>query len=341
MNWTRRLPDYILVIFITILIWLYAEAQNVQTWEPADPVPVSIELGQRRFVQSQNHGSFQPILRGAVSEIQKAREFLAAGVTLKPEVDPKSSNQQILLEKEIQRELVARNIHVNLVRVTPKAIDITIDSLVNHQCPIRVRPNQTYNIKDARFTPSFINVELPQSVLDEFRKTLVLDALIDFQSMVNGANETKSAPARVQFLDEKLVRKSIRLTQTTVTVNFKLADQNETITLPSTPIWIQGPSEDLMRHGQIKVEPKYIAGLKIRGTAARIKQFKQSDEKVVAYVSLDDTLLSKLAVEAQRKVPIPERTKVKLYYHLPPGIQIVSTEMPTHATVIVAAKTND
>ena len=97
MNVTRKLQTYILVSLVTVLIWLYAEGQDVQRYITELPVRLVVPATSGLIVVESPTDRARVEFRGASAQIRRLREIIERQGGLDVRLDTLVIGKQTLL----------------------------------------------------------------------------------------------------------------------------------------------------------------------------------------------------------------------------------------------------
>ncbi|MDH3584937.1 MAG: hypothetical protein OER86_12065, partial [Phycisphaerae bacterium] len=140
MRFYRRISDYLAVALVTIAIWVYAEGRNVQSYSPAEDVPLSVELSSPTLVvTSQSTDRLKIQFKGALSEIDKLRRELPAGLVLRLD-QTVPGEHTLVLSRALARAQPLDHLGVNVTSVEPSTLTIATDRLTRRSVELVFSP---------------------------------------------------------------------------------------------------------------------------------------------------------------------------------------------------------
>jgi hypothetical protein len=271
MRLKRDLPSLILITVITLLIWLYAEAQNVKTVAQTLTVELPDRVGQDIVVYLPNdedrlRASVQ--LRGSSTQISAFQNRLAGRalqLPIEPAMLPDDRNTATLdlspllaqarLDPTDPTSPTINSLGLNVVSSEPTQITVSYDRLVTRTIPVRFQPTDVQIAPTFSVDPPTVEVTLPQQALDLIggsEDALYVEAVIEpdrLRAIDEGMEQTLNATLdKSNLVGVSGVRpQRIRLHQQDVDVTFTIARQRDTVVAQLVPVWVVAPPSELAR----------------------------------------------------------------------------------------------
>jgi len=316
----RNLKSAGFVTLITLLIWLYAEGQNVQEL-PArklllEPPP---RVGQNTvvvFADTDGPAEVNVVFRGASASLTELRDHLYSGSTIAMPLEPTDIRETGSEFSVPLRPLLARlhtnprnpnaptvgELGINIASLEPAEIDLFADTLVQQSVPVRFDPPDVTLGPSVTIDPPQVTVTLPQTLLNALEGRA--DALyaearlpdnLDLAQM--DQSPTQPIPMRVrldypEFSDLRLSRltRFITLQQNTVDVSFTIVGRRETHQITSVPVWLISPPSELERFN-VTLDPisRVLPEVRITGPGELIQRFAAPDSPLTVVARLELT----------------------------------------------------
>ncbi len=238
--WTRDWILKIISLVIAVVLWLYVGGEDVVDKTVLVPVEV-INLPENLIISNKFKKEIEVTVRGPRS--------------LLVEMDKKQSPIQIDLNevkpgthvKTIEHDLIPVSRGVEIQRVQPSTIILSLDKLIEKQFAIHAVTEGTVSsgfiLKNIRINPEFISITGPKTVLSQidFLKTVPID--------IHGLSASKRLQIPLQ-LDHAIVD---LIGETSVTVNLEIDYDAIVKTLENVPV-------QLSINGVVqKVEPAAVS----------------------------------------------------------------------------------
>jgi hypothetical protein len=233
---------------LTILIWIYAEREQIGT--PTLP-DVTIQIvGSNLFVTpDQSHVSLA--LKGPQNGLETVQLALGKLPGLQIDISniPGRGHQHINVMDHIQNLSLFRDTGVSVTKVEPGDIDVDVDDFVYQPIPVQNPPNATNLESTTHYEPSTVKAHGPKSVINGLMKQGTLAAYADLESV-----GTLTPGQHDQIVGVSLAAKdtSITLEPSSVKAFLDVGAQDETMKVPSMPILVKAPP-DLVNAYEVKL----------------------------------------------------------------------------------------
>ncbi len=309
----------ILVTLVTLLIWLWAEAEGlrsatltprIQFVAPSDDVSVRVLEPDLRsdIVRVRLEGS--SVALDEVEQVLRSPLRLVAGVGGIPD---EPGDHVIRLQEAIRNhpDLLRRGVSVSDVQ--PPTATIRVARLVTRDLPVRVDLTGIENDGEVTVSPATVRVTMPEQAA----------ALLGERGTVGGGPAGAPVVTAVISEDERrllrddgpqTVRAQIRLPEAldgfepvrvatdTVRVTLRIRKQTDEIVLPTVPVWITVPHTE-GDDWDVRVLDGLVRNVTVTGPRDLIEQVRNRELVPIAFVVLssDDLeagVTSKLAVFA-------------------------------------------
>lgn len=326
MNVTRRIPDYLLVTLIAVLIWIYAEGRNVQTYTPADAVPIEVDLADEDMVITEQSPERVGVrFRGTAGELAKIKRVLADGFRLELGVSEPGEKSLPMVDELRGAERLA-GLNVSIVAAEPSTLQLTVDRLVTESVPVVFQPADVELGEPAVPLPSQVRLTVPERLLDEVGEELsdmVLTAapLAPIAPLRQGVEHTVRARVVLPMVLEN--NPHVRVEPEEVDLTFTIDKKEDSVTLPSVPVWNLAPTHDRNRF-EIDLEDDRLRDVEVTGPSEMIQRVRDRAIPVVAILRLSsDDLTSGLDKENTGTVT----------FDLPPELNVDSPTTSVRYTV--------
>ncbi|MBI1370015.1 MAG: hypothetical protein GC162_15345 [Planctomycetes bacterium] len=298
MTLTRRLQDYTLVTAITVLVWLYAEGRTVESYAPEEAIPVTISLTSPQLVVvSQSRPSVKLECKGARGEIMKLRRVLPSGLTI-PLDATEPGEKNISLEQMIPRAESMQDIRVSLARVDPPALTVVVDKLVTKSVPVTFTPAEVQLVTGSlKISPEAVSLTAPQGKLaslgvDLDKLTLEAEPATPLRTLAPGVQQTITGRVKLpaKLGDDPQVKLSPDRVEMTLTIDKK----EDTVKLPSVPVWVTLPPEDTDKYTvKLSDDNRVLKDVVVTGPSDMVQKVRDGLIPVIATVRLSSDDLAK------------------------------------------------
>ncbi len=288
---SRNLQDYIVVTVMTVLIWVYAEARNVQSYAPSEPVPVAVRVAAKDLViLDQKPTKVVVAFNGAQSELDKVRRSLGNGFQIDLELtEPGPRN--LPMADLLRQTRVLKQSNVNLVRVEPQTLEVTVDRVVKTPVAISFNPRDVQLVTGSvRIDPATLPLTAPQHKLDQLTAegaTLTLEAQpnVDIKKLAPGVEHT--VIAQVPLPAALAGDPQVRLASSEVRVTFTIDKKDDSYVVPSVPVWVSAPPSDLAIYTvKLHEDARVLKDVKLTGPADVMAKVQDKSLRIVAVLRL-------------------------------------------------------
>lgn len=232
----ERLETGVIVTVISVLVWLYAEGENVVTRQQPMLVRFVPPAGQELAIQPQDAVEVVATIRASTGEMSRLDEALRDGVNI--EVGPKSNGDggpQTVVLKDALALSELRTLGVNILDTDPPTARVRVEQLVTRKLPIVAGPSRVQLAGVPTFTPAEISVRMPRSLAERYANSKVVAQMNAIDMSAFDTNTSVTAPVPLELPVE------LRSTWTeperqTVQATFAIRKQTETIHLPTMRI---------------------------------------------------------------------------------------------------------
>ena len=303
---SRRVQDFIVVTVMTVLIWLYAEGANVQTYTPADTIRLDVRLNAPDLVIiGQEPQRVSISFKGAQAELAKLRQELKGTLSLTLDISepgPKSLPLADVIRDAKPLDLVS----VNVTRVEPATLELVVDRLEQREAQVVFRTNEApVQAVSVEVEPATVMITAPSSLFDRLGNQAVT---VEAQA----TDDLKLLPPRGEHrVKSKLVMPSAlaglhsSLSAAEANVRFWIATAEETATLTNVPVWVSVPPQT---EYEIVLVDRSLRDVKVTGPAEAIRNWGPDYEqapRIIAELRLgSDELAAAAAANAEQVAPV-------------------------------------
>ncbi|MBI1374380.1 MAG: hypothetical protein GC159_16810 [Phycisphaera sp.] len=324
---------------ITMLIWLYAEANNLRTY-PVDgmmQVPLTIEVANPHLaVVEQSVSKINVQFRGAQREVAKLSGLQARGIHIVLERGEPTAGDDVVLEKVLPTSDPINSYSVNLTRIDPPTVRVVIEKLVRMDVPLAYKPDEVQLVADSvSISPATVALTLPSSKRsllgdDPEKATLAVEPLVDLKSLPADVEQT--VRARIKLPAGLQTDSRVRVEPPDVELKFVIDKLEDSEKLASVPVWIMAPPPALTTYDvKLHEDDVVLRDVKITGPEHIVQQVRDGKIRVIAKLRLSADDLAK-AVASE---PAPAPVEFDVWPQPPTGtLRIESTTTTVRYTVV-------
>ena len=280
---------------LTVLIWIYAERQQLQTAEGVT-LPIAVISGDHtkvvRVIRPAD-GNVVVKLRGPKAAMDEAiRRFNPLTGNRPAEIlldRTTSTGEQTIRALRIKDDKRLAEAGIIVDEVAPEEIRIYVDQIVTKKFPVQVADPQRFGSNQPVFTPPEVTVSGPERVMMNPANNLRLEA--DVAAKLNALPASDRGEVELKDVKLSLVgtdEKNITLSQPTVTAKV-VPVARKTVDLPLVRLWVNAPA--LTTNGNTIEMPDTLSNVKVSGPADVIDKLLASDPPALP-VSLPPSVIS-------------------------------------------------
>lgn len=292
----RTLGTILLVSFVTVLIWVFAEGESIKQKELRLDLVLGAEPGADRVlavVEGQGwRDRVDVVVEGATASIERAEAAAKKSLRLAPGDPgvPTEPGEHLLDIRTILREnAIFREAGITILRTEPAAVRIETDFLISRPAQITVELEDGELDGPAELKPSGVEVKVPSRfapMLPEEPRVLVRLDRTQLAGVV---------PGRRQVFPDIRARPAaglagipgLRIEPPHVELAVRLKSRTATITLPSVPVLIRiAPGEINNWEVTIADADRFISNVRVSGPSDLIAQVSRGELRIVAVVPL-------------------------------------------------------
>lgn len=336
----ERLKSLPLTIVLTILIWMYAEAQFTST---RDGVTVFL-----RVAAPPNSGNVAVRVLDADSKpesqmplqitLQGTREQLEAiydqSIGTQASDGALSNLVYELSEKELNSDRPMDTVQmlnklsyfrkqgVTVIRAIPAVVRLDVDQMMSMQRTVQFQSGGPTRADVLEINPDSVTVQVPQRLLSSLGTNVANLRVIatptrDLSTLPLEQEQTINAKVAVEFPGARDDRVTANPQQISVRLRIP-KEQLDVMTIADVPVWVSGPPALLARH-DVDVQPKFVK-VTVAGTVAALQPLRQA-KSAAGRGNAEPLLRAYLDVQLTDQ-PSQELIQRQLRYVLPDGVQL-------------------
>lgn len=298
----RIIKTWSIVIPVTLLIWVFAEAESLRTLNVATTFVIRPPTDQRQVVDAVDDAG-QPIpdggasrrrsvsIEGPAAAIQRAETILREGIVLTPGMGEQFASSKGSRELDLAAILRSyaplQGLGVTIKSVDPPRVRVVVDDVVERK--ISVVPELPDGQTDGPpvVTPPEVVMRIPSEAAAKLPEGAQAIAKIDrstWDRLVPGRRESIAVSVQLPKALEGV--RNVVITPARVTIDLTVRSRTDTLTIPTVPVHIRAPAAELERW-DVKIKGRALLNdVKITGPADIIQRIRSGAINVVAYVPL-------------------------------------------------------
>lgn len=312
---SAQIREYITVTLVALLVWLYAEGENIKTYEMDVPIQFVAATGQNLLIKPVRLED-NPRLTIQCSSAQYVQlEQLLDGtpipVPLSEDPNAPDGNQQLLLKQLFTSLPIFSKLSVNITEVKPVQVSVNVKKLQTVELKIAEVTEGDSQLQDVVIEPATAIMHLPKDMLINLTESDTILARLNKQVLDRLTLNQSHTIEGVQLIAPAAVRtEDVRIDPPSAKVTFTLTRQAKTATISSVAVRLVLPAASM---GQYDVtllndEDKLIRSVKLTGPNDLIDAIEQRKIKIWADIKLEaDDLAKGVGKESIAIVPLIQK----------------------------------
>ncbi len=290
----------LLVTMVTLLIWVFAEAETVQTEDISTELVLSASPVANRALaivpagtESATDRKITFTIEGAAAAIDRVRTALGREpLTLTPDLpllQGRSGEVEFLLRDLLRSHPRLRASGVAVQKAEPESIRLVLDDLVTRRFRVEARlaEGQFDGLPEVR--PADVEVVLNKSAADAIPEDAKAIAVIDAATatrVLPGRKETINA-VRVQLGDLPVKPFYLQSRPAAVDISFGIRARSRELKIANVPVTVRITPAEINRWIiEVPEQDRFLADLTISGPADLVRQLEERTTPLVAVVPL-------------------------------------------------------
>ncbi|MCC6968920.1 MAG: hypothetical protein IT434_01740 [Phycisphaerales bacterium] len=291
----RHVKTFILVTFVTALIWIFAEGESLTRRSlKADVFFESDAAGERVIAVSDAawRDRVDIVVQGTASAVTEAESVLRRAVRLRPGmsgVPSQSGEFTVDLEQALSDapELAAAGI--TIARADPPAVTVRIDQLQEKTLPVVLDAPGVDIEGPAEVTPSSVKLRLPAEFASRLTPDTPARVRIPAETLaklVPGRKES-IASLPIELPTAVVGAHSTKFDPPTCSVSITLRNNTASHKLSSVPVFIKLAAVEMGKWDiTINEADRFLTDVTVTGPSDLVERVRRGDLKVVATVPL-------------------------------------------------------
>lgn len=297
----RILKTWSIVIPVTLLIWVFAEAESLRTLNVATSFAVRAPADQRQVVEAVDDAG-QPLpdggaarrrtvsIEGPSAAIQRAETILREGIVLTPGMGDFASSRgsrELDLAALLRSYPPLQGLGVTIKSVDPPRVRVVVDDVVERKVSVVVELPDGQTDGPPVVTPPEVIMRIPSEAAAKLPDGAQAIARIDrttWDRLVPGRRENTQVSVQLPKALDGV--RNVSITPARVTVDLTVRSRTDSVTIPTVPVHLRAPAAELERW-DVKIRGRALLNdVKITGPADIIQRIRDGAITVVAYVPL-------------------------------------------------------
>jgi hypothetical protein len=294
-----RLKSLPLTIILTILIWMYAEAQFASSEEGLTVLPrvVSRDPESAARIVTPADGAFRITVEGSRGQVERFRQQSLGALAFSESdqralvyyIDSKTSQPLELPSVQLLNALpFFRRNGLTVTAAAPATVQLDVDHLKHFERPVEWRGDIA-----ATVSPSTVDVVMPQRLFDAIgaENKIIVTAAPTQELAAPAVGQTATVPATfsLEYPGDQDARATI--TPASGTATLRPTQPNEaTLTIHDVPVLVSG-SPEMISRSAITIDPKAVT-VRLAGRDDALKSLRRlvinHQPAMRVYLDIDD-----------------------------------------------------
>lgn len=293
----QKVETWFFVTFISVLVWLYAEATVLKEESKILQIRFTEPTG-RYAVYPRDDQSVRVTFKGSSGQRQRFQEL--TGQTLMIPVEAKAGEAQQELLDPLDEKLLATELGelgITDLAVDPQVLPVNLREIQELQIPVEIDPGAAI-LETRSADPPIITVSAPADRVEEFRNAKVVARLP--ASEVAGKEPGQQSVAtnvRLEFPEGIDPNKSPWITAVVrdVRINYTLADNDQSTVKTTVPIFINLPVDQQNSYVvELADQAQVLRDVRLTGPAEVIAGIESGDPDFAVWAEIKPENLSEL-----------------------------------------------
>ncbi len=310
-----------MVSLVAMLVWLYAESENVKPHDLEVQVRFVAAAGRNLLIHADKPTlSVKLKVRCNTAQLSQLEQLIAKGpfpIPLTQDPAAPDDQQQILLKQRLASLPLIANLGVTVTEARPPQIAVTVRRLEQMKLNINATADGDTQLQDVVIEPAEALIHLPSDQLASLSQSDLLIAHLSAAVLEPLELNQTHTIENVPLLAPLSVRSDdARIDPVTATVTFTITKQTREAVISSVAVRMVMPAAAAQQYDVtlLNEQDQLLRGLKIVGPHDLVDQITQRQIKIWADLRLDaDELAKGVGKESISVVPhIQKPDKVKI-----------------------------
>lgn len=289
----KLLWSFVSITAVTLLIWLYAEGENIRRYDAAMDVKLVGPSG-RQLVIEPDRRSFQIAFTCAADQLALFRQILQEPFNLEVNEEPGQPEHILVMRDRLASDPRISRLGISIVDVQPATLPVRIEAIVPLTLPVRVKPIDAALAEsvfiDPLTEPVQATVLLPSSIARKATAQTAFEVSLDparlvglAPNIVNRLVVPLSLPADLRNGDEA---SAVAIEPTAVNVSVTVRTLTAETTLSAVLIKLVVNPGDLRVYDPPVLSDDHVRNLIVRGPRNVIKDIEDGKLRIYAELRL-------------------------------------------------------
>lgn len=297
----RILKTWSIVIPVTLLIWVFAEAESLRTLSVPTSFAIRPPADQRQVVDAVDDAG-QPIpdggasrrrsvsIEGPAAAIQRAENILRDGIILTPgmgEFASSRGSRELDLASLLRSYPPLQGLGVTIKSVDPPRVRVVVDDVVERKVGVVVELPDGQTDGPPVVSPPEVVMRIPSEAAAKLPDGAQAVAKIDrttWDRLVPGKRESTQVAVQLPKLLDGV--RNVSINPPRVTIDLTVRSRTDTVTVPTVPVHLRAPAAELERW-DVQIRGRALLNdVRITGPADVVQRIRDGSITIVAFVPL-------------------------------------------------------
>jgi hypothetical protein len=291
----ERIKTITLVSVITLLVWVFAEAESLQRRDVRFNLQFVSDASAERAIQADDsfRGNITVGFSGSASAFVPAEELSRVGpLTLaigSPGIPATPGEYVVSLREALRADPALRKLGLTVDRVEPTTVRVNVESMEVRTARVVVNVGDSDLDGVPEVSPASVKVYLPADVAGPPGSTIEVYATLrpdDLSRLLAGRRETVPQ-VRLELPASLKNKRAARIEPPTASVTLAIRKRQSSIELTGVPIQVRMAPGELSRWDvTIPEQDRFIPKVTVSGPSDLIDQIKRGEIKIAGTVNL-------------------------------------------------------
>lgn len=291
----ERIKTISLVSIITLLVWVFAEAESLQRRDVRFTLQFTSDVPSERAIQVDDsfRGSITVGFSGSASAFAPAEELARTGtLTLaigSPGIPTTPGEYVVSLREALRADPALRKLGLTVDRVEPATVRVHVEAMEVRTARVVVSAGDSELEGVPEVSPATVKVFLPADAAGAAGSSFEVFAALrpeELGRLIAGRRETVPQ-VRLELPASLKNKRSARIEPPTAQVTLAVRKRTSSLELAGVPIQVRMAPGELSRWDvTIPEQDRFIPKLTVSGPSELIDQVKRGEIKVAGTVSL-------------------------------------------------------
>jgi len=304
----ENIETYLIVTVITVMVWLYAEGENVRSYtEVTAQVRFVAPPGANLAITPGEPRSVELNFRSSTGAYGNVTRLVAEGPIQIPvnRSGDGSPDQSVVLPDYLIDRTPLGDIGLSDLTTQPEVMTVRVEPIENVRLPVSVRAGDIRLAGPPQVEPLEVEASMPESLANAPRPPRLEVRLdnTDLSALEVNVPHTLELPLQ---LPPQLEGRRVNLAQSTARVTFTIRKQTDSHTIPLVPILVVAPPSQ-MADFELSIDEnlRVLRDVRVVGPSDAIERIRSGDTPVWAQFRLTASDLEQQITSAPLTLTLP------------------------------------